>query len=127
MTKAEIVNEVAKSTGIEKATVQIVVESFMECVKGSLAKGNPIYLRGFGSFIIISPCTTGIMLTSAPEGAIISFSISFIFLYVLLIFQASSRCNASYSKATDILSVSEAFSMPIYIWSISVPTKSHRT
>ena len=52
MTKAEIVNEVAKSTGIEKATVQIVVESFMECVKGSLAKGNPVYLRGFGSFII---------------------------------------------------------------------------
>ena len=51
MTKAEIVNEVAKSTGIEKATVQIVVESFMECVKGSLAKGNPVYLRGFGSFI----------------------------------------------------------------------------
>ena len=52
MTKAEIVNEVAKSTGIEKATVQIVVESFMECVKDSLAKGNPVYLRGFGSFII---------------------------------------------------------------------------
>ena len=52
MTKAEIVNEVAKATGIEKATVQIVVESFMEAVKGSLAKGNPVYLRGFGSFII---------------------------------------------------------------------------
>ena len=52
MTKAEIVNEVAKSTGIEKATVQIVVESFMESVKASLVKGNPVYLRGFGSFII---------------------------------------------------------------------------
>ena len=46
MTKAEIVNEVAKATGIEKATVQIVVEAFMESVKGSLAKGNPVYLRG---------------------------------------------------------------------------------
>ncbi len=52
MTKAEIVNEVAKATGIEKATVQIVVESFMESVKASLSKGNPVYLRGFGSFII---------------------------------------------------------------------------
>ena len=52
MTKAEIVNEVAKATGIEKATVQIVVESFMESVKTSLSKGNPVYLRGFGSFII---------------------------------------------------------------------------
>lgn len=52
MTKAEIVNEVAKNTGIEKIAVQAVVESFMECVKDSIAKGNPVYLRGFGSFII---------------------------------------------------------------------------
>ena len=52
MTKAEIVNEVAKATGIEKIAVQTVVESFMECVKDSLAKGNPVYLRGFGSFIV---------------------------------------------------------------------------
>ena len=52
MTKAEIVNEVAKATGIEKVQVQTVVEAFMESVKDSLAKGNPVYLRGFGSFII---------------------------------------------------------------------------
>jgi len=52
MTKAEIVNEIAKQTGIEKVTVQTVVESFMESIKGSLAAGNPVYLRGFGSFII---------------------------------------------------------------------------
>lgn len=52
MTKAEIVNEVAKATGIEKLTVQKVVEAFMESVKDSLAKGKPVYLRGFGSFII---------------------------------------------------------------------------
>ena len=52
MTKAEIVNEVAKSTGIEKNQVQAVVEAFMETVKDSLAQGNPVYLRGFGSFII---------------------------------------------------------------------------
>ena len=52
MTKAEIVNEVAKATGIDKMTVQTVVESFMESVKGSLSKGQPVYLRGFGSFII---------------------------------------------------------------------------
>ena len=52
MTKAEIVNEVAKATGIEKIAVQTVVEAFMESVKGSLAKGEPVYLRGFGSFII---------------------------------------------------------------------------
>lgn len=52
MTKAEIVNEVAKSTGLEKANVQKVVEQFMEVVKGSLANGEAVYLRGFGSFII---------------------------------------------------------------------------
>ena len=52
MTKAEIVNEIAKETGNEKATVGAVVEAFMESVKKSLSKGNPVYLRGFGSFII---------------------------------------------------------------------------
>ena len=38
MTKADIVNEIAKSTGVEKAAVLSVVESFMETVKGSLIK-----------------------------------------------------------------------------------------
>lgn len=52
MTKAEIVNEVAKTTGIERIAVQSVIEAFMDTVKGSLVKGNPVYLRGFGSFII---------------------------------------------------------------------------
>ncbi|MBR4789003.1 MAG: integration host factor subunit beta [Bacteroidales bacterium] len=52
MTKAEIVNEIAKQTGIEKIQVQSVVEAFMESIKKSLAKGNPVYLRGFGSFIV---------------------------------------------------------------------------
>jgi len=46
------VNEVAKATGIEKVTVQTVVEATMESVKSSIIKGNPVYLRGFGSFII---------------------------------------------------------------------------
>ncbi|MBS7274596.1 MAG: HU family DNA-binding protein [Bacteroidales bacterium] len=52
MTKAEIVNEVAKATGIEKVTVQTVFEASMEAIKDSIIKGNPVYLRGFGSFII---------------------------------------------------------------------------
>ncbi|MBR5735611.1 MAG: integration host factor subunit beta [Bacteroidales bacterium] len=52
MTKAEIVNEVAKATGLEKIAVQNVVESFMDSVKDSLEKGNNVYLRGFGSFVV---------------------------------------------------------------------------
>ena len=52
MTKAEIVNEVAKTTGFEKVEVLAVIEEFTKVVKGSLVAGNPVYLRGFGSFII---------------------------------------------------------------------------
>jgi DNA-binding protein HU-beta len=52
MTKADIVNEIAKNTGIDKATVLATVEAFMESVKGALAKKENVYLRGFGSFIV---------------------------------------------------------------------------
>ncbi len=52
MTKADIVNEVAKATGVEKVTAQAVIEATMESIKKSLVKGNPVYLRGFGSSII---------------------------------------------------------------------------
>ena len=52
MTKADIVNEISKNTGIEKVTVQKTVEAFMDTVKGSLAKNKNVYLRGFGSFIV---------------------------------------------------------------------------
>ncbi|MBQ2978945.1 MAG: integration host factor subunit beta [Bacteroidaceae bacterium] len=52
MTKADIVNEISKSTGIEKAVVLETVEKFMETVKDSLGKGENVYLRGFGSFIV---------------------------------------------------------------------------
>ena len=52
MTKADIVNEVSKNTGIEKVTVQKAVEAFMETVKDSIVKDKNVYLRGFGSFIV---------------------------------------------------------------------------
>jgi DNA-binding protein HU-beta len=52
MTKADIVNEIAKKTGVERTTVLKTVEAFMDAVKGSLAKKDNVYLRGFGSFVI---------------------------------------------------------------------------
>lgn len=52
MTKAELVNEIAKETGIDKASVLATVESFMEVVKQTLASDENVYLRGFGSFIV---------------------------------------------------------------------------
>lgn len=52
MTKADIVSEIAKSTGVEKVQVQTIVEAFMESIKASMIKQNNVYLRGFGSFIV---------------------------------------------------------------------------
>ena len=52
MTKSDIVNEISEQTGIEKLQVQHTVEAFMISVKSSLSKGNNVYLRGFGSFIV---------------------------------------------------------------------------
>lgn len=53
MTKADIVNEISKKTGIDKATVLTTVEAFMDSVKESLTVNEEnVYLRGFGSFIL---------------------------------------------------------------------------
>ncbi len=52
MTKADVVAEIATKTGIEKVAVQASIESFMDVVKNSISKGEHVYLRGFGSFII---------------------------------------------------------------------------
>ena len=89
MTKADIVNEISKSTGIDKATVLETVEKFMEAVKDSLANGENVYLRGFGSFIIktrsqktarnISKSTTIII----PEHNIPAFKPAKVFMVVV--------------------------------------------
>jgi DNA-binding protein HU-beta len=52
MTKADIVNQIAKSTGVEKIQVQAIVEAFMDSVKEAMVNGENVYLRGFGSFIL---------------------------------------------------------------------------
>ncbi len=52
MTKADIVNEVAKNTGIDKTTVLKTIEAFMDTVKESLSNDDNVYLRGFGSFVV---------------------------------------------------------------------------
>ena len=53
MTMADIINEIAMATGVQKRDVTVVVESFMETIKNSLLeKKENVYLRGFGSFVI---------------------------------------------------------------------------
>lgn len=48
----EIVNKIVKSTGLPPSTVLATVELFIEAIKESLIKGENVYLRGFGSFMV---------------------------------------------------------------------------
>lgn len=50
MTKADIVAQIAQKTGIERNAVMAVVDEFIAVVKSSLAQGENVYLRGFGTF-----------------------------------------------------------------------------
>jgi DNA-binding protein HU-beta len=52
MTKAEIVAGISEETGLEKSEALRAVEAFMQSIKKSLADGQNVYLRGFGSFIV---------------------------------------------------------------------------
>lgn len=52
MTKADIVAGIADETGLERAEALKAVESFMTTIKTSLSKGQNVYLRGFGSFVV---------------------------------------------------------------------------
>ena len=52
MTKADIVTDIAVETGLERNEALKAVEAFMTTIKSSLSKGENVYLRGFGSFIV---------------------------------------------------------------------------
>jgi DNA-binding protein HU-beta len=52
MTKQEIITEIAKKTGFDKAMVGTTIESLMGTIIVSMEKNNNIYLRGFGTFVI---------------------------------------------------------------------------
>lgn len=52
MTKADIVSNIADETGLDRTEALRAVESFMNSIKSSLADGNNVYLRGFGSFVV---------------------------------------------------------------------------
>jgi DNA-binding protein HU-beta len=52
MKKAEIVAEIVKATGLDKVVVEATVEAIMATIKESMAKGENIYLREFGTFLL---------------------------------------------------------------------------
>jgi DNA-binding protein HU-beta len=51
VTKADVINQIAEKTGIDKADVTASVEAFFTIVKSSMSSGHNIYVRGFGSFV----------------------------------------------------------------------------
>lgn len=51
MRKSDLVNNISDKTGIPKVDVLVTIESFISEIKSNIAKGENIYLRGFGSFI----------------------------------------------------------------------------
>ena len=51
MRKADLINQISEKTGIPKVDVLVTLETMFKEVKESLAKGENIYIRGFGSFI----------------------------------------------------------------------------
>ncbi|HRD81697.1 MAG: integration host factor subunit beta [Saprospiraceae bacterium] len=52
MRKADLVNAISEKTGVAKVDVLVALETFFKEVKGSLAGGENVYIRGFGSFVI---------------------------------------------------------------------------
>mgnify|MGYP006268310701 CR=1 FL=1 len=51
MRKSDLINNISDKTGIPKVDVLVTLETMFKEIKESLANGNNIYIRGFGSFI----------------------------------------------------------------------------
>lgn len=51
MRKADLIAEIADKTGIAKVDVLVTLEAFFKEVKDTLAEGENVYIRGFGSFV----------------------------------------------------------------------------
>ncbi len=50
MTKADLVERIYEETGLTKKDIALVVDHLIEVISESLATGNNIEIRGFGSF-----------------------------------------------------------------------------
>ena len=50
MTKAELITEIAIKTGYDKKTIGHILESAMSNIKKTVANGENVYRRGFGTF-----------------------------------------------------------------------------
>ncbi|MBA7560719.1 DNA-binding protein HU [subsurface metagenome] len=53
MTKADVIARIASQTGLTKTDVREVVQGFLDSVKYSLKKNDPLEIRGFGTFYLV--------------------------------------------------------------------------
>ncbi len=54
MTKADLVEEIARGTGLSKKDTSIIVNLVIDNICKALAEGDKVELRGFGSFKVKS-------------------------------------------------------------------------
>ena len=54
MTKAELVEEVAKESDLTKKDAEVIVQTVLDSITDALQNGEGVELRGFGSFRIRS-------------------------------------------------------------------------
>tara|TARA_B100000427_G_C14970684_1_gene360925 strand:+ start:183 stop:473 length:291 start_codon:yes stop_codon:yes gene_type:complete len=52
MTKLDIIKESSEMTGLTKVETELVLDSVINSIKSSLASGNRVDIRGFGSFFV---------------------------------------------------------------------------
>ncbi len=52
MRKADLISKISDKTGIPKVDVLVTLETMFKEIKSTLANGENLYIRGFGSFII---------------------------------------------------------------------------
>ena len=53
MTKAELITDMAKSTGLTKADSERALNSFLEIAKSTIQKEGKLPLAGFGTFVVV--------------------------------------------------------------------------
>jgi DNA-binding protein HU-beta len=52
MNKAQLVELIAKKTGLSKRSVSQAMELFIDTVKGELSHGRKVTMTGFGTFLL---------------------------------------------------------------------------
>ena len=52
MRKVDLVSKISDATGVPKVDVLVTIEAMFKEIRDTLATGDNVYVRGFGSFIV---------------------------------------------------------------------------